>query len=217
MLFNFALEYTIRRVQVNQYGLKINDTCHLLVYADNVNILGGNIHTIKENAATLVVASKEFGLEVNTDKTKYMVITRDQNAGQSHSIKADNSFFEWVEFGFKYLGAPITNQNSIQKEIKSRLKSGNVCYHSLQNLLSSSLLSNNLKIKIYRTTILRVVLYGCETWSLTLREEHRLRVLRIFGPERVKVTKEWRKLKNEEPSDLYSSPNIVQVTLLRRM
>ena len=75
---------------------------------------------------------------------------------------------------FKYLGTTITDQNSIQEEIKSRLKSGNACYHSVQNLLSSRLLSKNLKIKIYRTIILPVVLYGCETWLLTLREEGRL-------------------------------------------
>jgi len=87
----------------------------------------------------------------------------------------------------------------------------------VQNLLSSSLLSKNLKIKIYRTTILHVVLYGCETWSLTLREERRLRVFenrvfrRIFGPKRDEVTGEWRKLRNEELNDLYSSPNIVRV------
>ena len=70
----------------------------------------------------------------------------------------------------------MTNENSIQEEIKSRMKSGNACYHSMQNLVSSSLLSRNLKIKIYRTIILSVVLYGCETWSLTLKEERRLRV-----------------------------------------
>jgi len=79
--------------------------------------------------------------------------------------------------GFKYLGTTLTNQNSIQEEIKSRLKSGNACYHSVQNLLSSSLVSKNLKIKIYRNIIFPVVLYGCETWSLTLREERRLSVL----------------------------------------
>ena len=75
-----------------------------------------------------------------------------------------------------YLGTTLTNQNSIQKEIKSRLKLGNACYRSVQKLLSSSLLSKNLKTKIHRTIILPVVLYGCQTWSLTLREEHRLRV-----------------------------------------
>jgi len=91
------------------------------------------------------------------------------------TIKSDNSFFERVE-EFKYLGTTLTNQNSIQEEIKSRLKSGNACYHSVQNLLSSGLLSRNLKFKIYRSIILPFVLYGCETWSLTLREERRLRV-----------------------------------------
>jgi len=92
----------------------------------------------------------------------------DQNAGQSHSMKTDNSFFEQVE-EFKYFGTTLTNQNSIQEEIKRGLKSGNACYYSVQNLLSSCLLSKNLKIKIYRTIILPVVLYGCETWWLTLR------------------------------------------------
>jgi hypothetical protein len=77
---------------------------------------------------------------------------------------------------FKYLGTMLTDQNSIQEEIKSRLKLGIACYHSMQNLLSSKLLCKNLKIKIYRTLILPVILYGCETWSLTLREERRLRV-----------------------------------------
>jgi len=88
----------------------------------------------------------------------------------------------------------LTNQNSIAEEIKNRLRSGNACYHSVQNLLSSRLLSKNLKIKIYRTIIAPVVLYGCETWSLTLRDEMKLRVFenmvlrRIFGPRRDEVT-----------------------------
>jgi len=114
------------------------------------------------------------------------------------------------------LGTTLTNPNSIAEEIKSRLKSGYASYHSMQNLLSSRLLSKNLKIKIYRTVILPVVLYGCETWSLTLREERKLRVFgnmvlrRIFGPRRDKVTGEWRRFHNEELNDLYSSPNIVR-------
>jgi len=77
-------------------------------------------------------------------------------------MKNDNRSFEMVE-EFKYLGTTLTNQNSVQEEIKSRLKSRNVCYHSVQNLLPSSLLIKNLKIKLYRTIILSVVLYGCET------------------------------------------------------
>jgi len=107
----------------------------------------------------------------------------------------------------KYLGTTLTNQNSIAEEIRSRLRSGNACYHSVQNLLSSGLLSKNLKITIYRTIILPVVLYGCETLSLTLREERKLRVFentvlrRIFGPRRDEVTGEWRRLHYEELND----------------
>ena len=132
-----------------------------------------------------------------------------------------NSSIERVE-EFKYLGTTLTNQNSVQEEIKGRLKSGNACYYSVQNLLSSRLLSKNLKIKIYRTIILPVVLYGCETWSLTLREERRLRVfenrvLRVFGSKWEEVTGEWRKLHNEELRDLYSLPNVVRVVKSRRM
>jgi hypothetical protein len=111
--------------------------------------LGGSVHTVRENAEALVVATKETGLEVNTYKTKYMVMSRDRNAGQGHGVKIDNSSIERVE-EFKYLEATLTDQNSIQEEIKSRLKLENACYHSVQNLLSSRLLSRNLKIKIYR-------------------------------------------------------------------
>jgi hypothetical protein len=145
-----------------------------------------------------------------------MVISRNQNAGQNHNIKVDNKSFEGVE-QLKYLGTTLTNQNSIQEEIKSRLKSGNACYLSVQDLLSSSLLSKNTKIKIYRTIILPVVLYGCETWSLTLRVFENRVLRRIFGPKRDEVTREWRRLHNEELNYLYSSPNIITVIKSRRM
>ena len=104
---------------------------------------------------------------------------------------------------FKYLGTTLTIQHSIQEEINSRLKSGNSCYHSVQNLLSSSLLSKNLKIKIHRIIIVPVVVYGCETWSLTIWEERWLRMFvnrvlrRILGSQRDEVTGEWRKLHKE--------------------
>jgi len=116
-------------------------------------------------------------------------MSRDQNAERIHSVRIGDSTFERVE-EFKYLGTTLTNQNSIAEEIKSRLRSGNACYQSVQNLLSSRSLSKNLKIKIHRTIILPVVLCGCETWSLTLREERKLRVFenmvlrRTFGPRR---------------------------------
>ena len=177
---------------------------------------------LKENAEALVVAAKEIGLEVSGDKTKYMVMSRDQNAGRIHSVGTDNNTFERVE-EFKYLRTTLKNQNPIAEEIKSRLRSGSACYHSVQNLLSSRLLSKNLKIKIYRTTILPFVLYRCENWSLTWREERKLRVFenmvlrRIFGARCDEVTGEWRRLHNEELHDLYSTLNIVRVIKSRRM
>jgi hypothetical protein len=124
---------------------------------------------------------------------------------------------------FKYLGTTLTYQNSLPEEIKSRVKSGKACYQSVQNLLFSSLLSKNINIRIYRTIILLVVLLGCESRSLTLSVERRLRVFenrvlrRIFGPKRDEVTGEWRKLHNDELYALYFSPNIIRVIKLRRM
>ena len=116
LLFNFALEYAVRRVQVNQDGLKLNGTHQLLVYADDVNTLGGSVHTVKKNAEVLVAATKETGLEVNAHKTKYMTVFRDQNAGRIHSMKIDNSSIERVE-EFKYLGTTLRDQNSLEEEI----------------------------------------------------------------------------------------------------
>jgi hypothetical protein len=98
--------------------LKLNGTHQLLDYANDVNILGGSVQIAKENAEALVVAIKETGLEVNVDKTKYMVMVQDQNAGGSHNMKIDNSSIERVE-EFKYLGTMLTNQNSIQQKLRA--------------------------------------------------------------------------------------------------
>jgi hypothetical protein len=161
-------------------------------------------------------ARKAVGLEVNTEKTKYMFLPRHKNAGQNHDIKMDKKCFENVT-QFRYLGMNITNQNLIQKEMKRRLNASNVCYHSVQNLFSSRLLSKNIKI-----ITLPVVLYGWKTWSLILTEEHRVRlfekrVLRIYGPKRKEMTGGWRKLYNEELHNLYSSPSIIRIIKSRRM
>jgi hypothetical protein len=118
--------------------IELNGTHQMLVYADDLNILGDDIDTIKKKKQTLIDASKEIGLEVNTEKTKYMSLSRHQNGGQNHDMKIGNRCFENVA-QFKYLGTTITNENLIQEQIKRRLNSGNACYHSVQNLMSSRL------------------------------------------------------------------------------
>jgi hypothetical protein len=149
-------------------------------------------------------------------------MSRSQEIGQKHSIKIANRYFEDVE-KFKDIGTTLKDQNYVHEEIKSRLNSGNACYHWVQSLLSSRLLSGNLEVKIYKIIILPVVLYGCETWSFALMEEHRLRVFenrvlrRIFGPKSDEVMGEWRKLHSGELHNLYTSPDIIRRMKSRRM
>jgi hypothetical protein len=114
-----------------------------LVYADDVNLLGNSINTTEQNKGTLLEASSDVGLEINVEKTKYMIVSCHQNSGQNRNIRTANDSFENVA-KFKYFGMTITNQNDIHDEIESRLDSGNAYYHSAQNLLPSHLISKNL-------------------------------------------------------------------------
>jgi len=136
-------------------------------------------------------------------------------------MKINNSFGRAEEL--KYLTTTITDQNCIKEDMKSRLRAGNGCCHSVQNVLYCSLLYKNLKIKIDRIIILPLSFNGCKTWSLTLKEKRRQRAFenrmlsRIFGSKRDEVAGEWRKLHNEELTEVYCSPNIVRMTNSRRM
>jgi hypothetical protein len=139
LLFNFASEYAIRKLQEKEIGLELSGTHQLLVYADDVNLLGDSENTIKENSETLLEASRDIGLEINAEKTKYMIMPYHPNSGQYQDIMIANESFENVA-KFKYLGTTLTNQNDIRDEIKNRLNSRHAFYHSVQNLLSSHLI-----------------------------------------------------------------------------
>jgi hypothetical protein len=156
---SLILEYAIKEVKENQAGLKVNGTHQLLAYADDMNLLGDDLDIINRNTVTLIDASKEVG------KPQYMLVFPYQNADQSRDIKTANRSFENVS-QFKYLESTVTNQDLIQEEIKRRLNSDNAFYYSVQNLSSSRLLPKNVKVRIYKTIILPVVLYECETWYL---------------------------------------------------
>ena len=185
------------------------------------SMLGENIQTFRENAEFFIKASKDVGLEVNSEKTKHMITSSHQIVIQNQIVVIVKLFVNVEKF--RYLGVTVRNTNDISEEIKCRINMGNACYYSLEKILSSCLLSKKLKVKTCKTIILPVVLNGCGTWSLTLREEHRLgafenKVLRkIFGAKKDEITGEWRNLHNAELHALYSSPNIIRSIKSRRL
>ena len=222
LLFNFALEYAILKIKEDKKGLALNGLNQLFVYADDVDLIGDDIDALQSNSEVLVEACDEIGLQVNVEKTKYMITSRNTEDEGNRHITIKNEIIEKVN-KFKYLGAYVTSKNEVTEEIKSRLASGNACFYSVQKLLTSRLISRKLKLKIYRTVILPVILYGCESWSTTLADEHKLRVFenkvlrKIYGPKRDEMTGEWRRLHNEELHGLYDSPDVVRIMKSQRL
>jgi hypothetical protein len=192
-----------------------------LIYADGINLLGDSINTIEENTVTILEASRDVSVEINAEKTEYMIMSHHPNSGQNQNIRTANESFENV-VKFELFATTLTNQNDIHDEIKSRLNSRMFAIIQSKIFCLPFSYQKNLKTKIYKTVILTVVLCGHETWSLTLREESRLRVSenrvlrRIFGPKS-EGDGSCRKFHNDELYRLYSSSNVVRVIKSRRM
>jgi len=127
LFFNFTLEYDIRNVQVKQFGLKLTGTHQLLFYADDDNLLGDSLNTIQWNSETLLEASSDIGLEINAEKTNYMIMSHNQNSGKNQNIRITNELFENKK-KFKCLKTTLTNHNDIQDEIKCRLNSESIIF-----------------------------------------------------------------------------------------
>ena len=223
ILFNLVLEYVVRSVIENGEGLTFNGIVQLLAYADDIDLLGDSREIVKRNAERLMRAGEEVGMEFSEEKTKYMLVDRAGEVPDRGDLEVKDMTFERVRV-FRYLGGLVedTADMGVGAEVRQRLHSGNACFFAVNKLLKSRILSRNTKIRIYRTIILPVVLYGCETWALTRQQEDRFRVFenrvlrKIFGAKRDEETGEYRRLHNRELEELYDSPSIVRIIRSRR-
>ncbi|KAL4084248.1 hypothetical protein QTP88_028073 [Uroleucon formosanum] len=203
VLFNLVLEKVIREANITG-GFPVGQTTvDLLAYADDIAILGNSVEEVKSSCRKLMKTAGKVGLQINDEKTEYILVNSEVNYRQGEIMEVDNHSFKRVSH-FNYLGSILTNDNNIKVEIDTRLKKGNNCYYGLGKVLSAKAVSKNLKVQIYTTLIRPVVLYGSETWPLRKAEQMRLEVFerkilrRVFGPCKDDQTGEWRKRHNQE-------------------
>lgn len=176
ILFNFVLEKALQKLRNENIGISLgNGKINLLAYADDIVLLGQTEDDIKKLFRLLVEETRITGLKINSDKTKYMNISRTSN--NRGSLIIDDWEFQKVT-EFKYLGSIINETGLFGKEIEHRLVTANKCYYSLHKLLSSKLLSRLSKLRCYKTIILPTLLYCCETWILTKKQQNPFLLLR---------------------------------------
>jgi hypothetical protein len=210
ILFNIVLEKVIRNIEINPNGTIFNRTRQYLAHVDEVVILGISVRATEEVLAQIRYAALKAGLVINESKTKYMRILRNETGDRS-DLRVEGMVFEEA-ITFKYLGSLIIKKNEIGEEIKMRIAAGNRCYYGLQ-LFRSRTVSRIVKIKIYKTILKPVVVFGCEAWSMTEKDKTRLNMWerkilrRVYGP----VTEQgvWRIRRNEELRELYKAPDLV--------
>ncbi|KAL4083661.1 hypothetical protein QTP88_028977 [Uroleucon formosanum] len=218
-LFNLGLEKVIREIN-HSHLVEVVDKEIILAYADDIVILGNTRQDITQTMSNLVTASKRMGLCINEEKTKFMVLSRRRE--DQPNLQVDNFTFESVE-SFKYLGVNINNKNDMHQEIVERLASGNRCYHSIQKLLKSKLLSRRSKTLLYISYLRPIVTYACETWSTTKGDNIKLAIFerkilrKIFGPVYNLDLGTFERRKNENLYQLYGKPTILTFIRTKRM
>lgn len=220
-LFNLCLEHVIRRIPLNAQGTIYTRSLQYMAFADDVVLLGRNSRTLVEALQHMSEGSRHLGLQINREKTKFMVSTRDKGRFQGvRDLEGEREKYERV-VQFKYLGALMTEDNDVSVEIKARLAAGNKCYYAFNKLLKSSSLSRRLKLTVYRVIIRPVVLYGCEAWTLSGRDKNMLRVWerkvlrKIFRA--ICEAGEWRIRTNQEVYHLYEKIDLVAEAKKRRL
>ncbi|CAH2085918.1 unnamed protein product [Euphydryas editha] len=222
MLFNLVLEHVIRKVMTLDLWLDLNGRHMVIGYADDLALLGEHSNDVAVAAMILEEEAKKVGLMINYDKTEYFHMKRYRNTREARQdLHVGNTTYKGVT-KFKYLGCTVTDTNTRDKEIQIRIQNTLRCSAALHKVLVSKLLSRNTKITIYKTIIHPILMYGCEAWTLTLREENRLLVTerkiyrKILGPTK-RQDGSWRMKTNAEITNLVSEPNIIGVTKSHRL
>lgn len=212
VLFNLALEKAVRQLPIHPGGTIFNRMLQCLAYADDIVLVSRRKAELEEGYLRLQEAAGSLGLEVNQEKTKYMVTSNAMRAERAGMVELGNKRYEQVS-RFTYLGSLVTENNVMAEEIKERIACGNRCYFSLQGVFKSKNISRTTKTKIYKTLVRPVLMYGSETWTMTQMEEEWLRrwerkiLRRIYGG--INENGVWRTRTNQELRALYQEPDIV--------
>lgn len=219
LLFNITLEKAVRGVNIDKHGTIFSKSGQLLAYADDIDIVGRNITSVKDAFESLNREASFLGLKVNADKTKYMVATNTPGI-RSQTTNIGEYNFEIVN-SFVYLGSLLNVENDIEEEIRRRIATGNRCYYGLHKQFKSKTLQRKLKCKLYKTLVRPILTYGSESWCMTQNQEQLLRIFErrilrgIFGP--VKEKNVWRRRYNFEIDRLYGEPDIVKTIKINRL
>lgn len=221
LLFNIVLEKAVRSSNVNVHNTIYRKSVQLVAYADDIDIVARSVRHLEEPFTALRMEAANLGLEVNVDKTKYMVATASTPLSTApQTIQLGETSFNMID-NFVYLGSLVNSMNIIGEEVRRRVTIGNRCYFSLKKLFLSTTLSRKLKCTLYSTLVRPVVMYGSETWVMTQKDENYLRtferkILRtIFGA--VFDCGIWRRRFNHELEILYNEPDIVRLIKIGRL